>query len=75
MDGGAACRPMRVVGRMALSGPCKSSFPDLFRAQDGVRDGERLAARPGTRWYAAETGAGVTLGGEVEFRDGCGSRR
>ena len=39
-------------------------------AQDGVRDGERLAARPGTRWYAAETGASVTLGDEVELRGG-----
>ena len=44
----------------------------MFRevAQNGVRDGERLAARLGNRWYAAETGAGVTLGDEVELRDG-----
>ena len=28
---------------------------------------ERLAARPGARWYAAETGAGVTIG---ELRHG-----
>ena len=51
--------------------------PDLFRevAPDGVRDGERLAARPGTRWCAAETGAGVTLGDEVERQTWrCGSQ-
>ena len=47
-------------------------IPDVFRevAQDGVRDGEWLAARPGNLWHAAETGAGVTLGDEVELRDG-----
>ena len=44
-------------------------IPDLFRevAQDGVRDVERLSARPGARGYAV---AGVTLGDEVELRHG-----
>ena len=72
------------MGVMGPIGPCVLSdlggsvrtlqefIPDLFRevARDGVGDGERLAARPGTRWCAAETGAGVTLGDEVGLRDG-----
>ena len=65
--------PSVLSGRMALSGRTLQEFiPDQFSevAQDAVRDGERLAARPGTRWYAAETGAGVTLGAEVELRGG-----
>ena len=47
-------------------------IPDLFReaASDGVRDGEVLAAKPGARWCAVETVAGVTLGDEVELRHG-----
>ena len=47
-------------------------IPDLFKevAPDRVRDGERLAPRLGARWYAAETGADVTLGDEVELRLG-----
>ena len=46
--------------------------PDLFResASDGVCDVDWLSARPGARWYAVETVAGVTLGDEVELRHG-----
>ena len=47
-------------------------IPDLFRevAPGGVRDVERLAARPGARWYAAGTVGGVTFDDEVELRHG-----
>ena len=67
-----ACRPVQVVRSDGPVRPLQEVIPDLFRevAPDGVRDGERLAARPGTRWYAAETGAGATLGDEVKLRHG-----
>ena len=46
--------------------------PELFRGVAAVvaRDDETLDAGPGTRWYAAESGGGVTLGDEVELRHG-----
>ena len=34
------------------------------------RDDERIEARPGLRWYAAESGGGVTLGDEAVLRSG-----
>ena len=70
--GDGAYRPMRVVRSDGSVRTLQDFIPDLFRevAQGGVRDGERLAARLGTRRCAAEIGAGVTLGDAVEFRDG-----
>ena len=63
---------MQVVRSDGSGRTLQEFIPDLFRgvAQDGVRDVERLAARPGTRWCAAETGAGVSLGDEVVLGDG-----
>ena len=56
MGGDGAYRPMRIVRSGGSVRTLQEFIPDLFRevAQDGVRDGERLAARPGTHWYAAE---------------------
>ena len=72
MGGDGVHRPMRVVRSDGSVRTLQEFIPDLFReaAKGWVRDGERLAARPRTRWYAAETGALVTLGDEVELRDG-----
>ena len=70
--GDGSYRLMRVVRWGGSVTTLQEFIPDLFRevAPDGVRDGERLASRPGTRWCAAGTGAGVTLGEDVELRHG-----
>ena len=70
--GVGTCRPVYVVRSDGSVRTVQVFIPDLFRevAPDGVRDAERLAARPGARWCAAETVAGVTLGDEVELRHG-----
>ena len=54
MGGDVAFRPMRVVRSDGSVKALQEFIPDFFRevAQDGVRDGERLSARPGTHWYA-----------------------
>ena len=58
--GDGAYRPVHVVRSDGSVRTLQVFIPELFKgfAPDGVRDGERLAARPGARWYAAETGAG-----------------
>ena len=61
MGGDEAYWPMLVVRLDGSVRKLQEFIPDFFReaALDGMRDQERPAARPGTRWYAAETGAGV----------------
>ena len=64
---------MRVVRSDGSVRTVQEFIPDLFTvARDGVRDGERLAARPGTRWYEVEgdaIGKNAMAGGAKDVPD------